>query len=222
DGWEVRLTTSYVPRYMYERVPICCPGERNCDHGRQIITSPAGENPATCANGGQMIYRDGQQRCECAPGYQGIWCNFRALPGDSQSQSGFPSGPLIRVLSAPAPYKNMVKEADMWRSKARQFPASPMLPVREHPAGAASPWAYPTAAMMQHQMMHAKMAQMEEMYRQSHGDFRNQIPPQSVAPLDARRTMAGNPNSVINSGANGRFLSASSANKNPYSKITSQ
>ncbi|GFR76408.1 hypothetical protein ElyMa_000482000 [Elysia marginata] len=178
EGWEVRTRTMNVPKHIYERVPVCCPWDNQCNHGRQpqTMTSPSGPGP--CANGGQLIYRDGKQKCECPPGFGGPWCQISEGVGAGHA---FPTGPLTRVRVTQGPFSEMVREAELWRQKVLQSrlggqfsqDAAPMLSRRDHLlASVVGPWAHQAAvwhqdtlrskmahAMAQAQMIQAQMTQ---------------------------------------------------------------
>ncbi|KAK3798029.1 hypothetical protein RRG08_034590 [Elysia crispata] len=219
EGWEVRTRTMNVPKHIYERVPICCPWDNQCNHGRQpqTVASPAGPGP--CANGGQLIYRDGQRKCECSPGFGGPWCQISEGAGALTAGHPFPTGPLTRVRVTQGPFSEMVREAELWRRKVLQNRqggqfsqgGAPMLSPRDHLlASVAGPWAQQAAmwhhdtlrskmtqAMTQAQMVRAQMAQAaQEHFGRGHGQWQ----PNDMTPFHVMRAMqqrGGNPYSAV-------------------------
>ncbi|RUS92159.1 hypothetical protein EGW08_000012 [Elysia chlorotica] len=219
EGWEVRTRTMNVPKHIYERVPVCCPWDTQCNHGRQLqaVASPAASGP--CANGGQLIYRDGQRKCECPPGFGGPWCQIPEGMGTIPASHPFPTGPLTRVRVTQGPFSEMVREAELWRQRAMmnrqggQFSqgAAPMLSPRDHLlASVAGPWAQQAAVWHQdtlrsklaHAMAQAQMAQaqMARTAQEHFGTGQGQWQQNEMTPFHITRAMqqrGGNPYSAV-------------------------
>lgn len=214
EGWEVRTRTMNVPKHIYDRVPVCCPWERQCNHARQpqVLSRVSGTGP--CANGGQLIYRDGQQKCECPPGFGGPWCEI--TEGMSAGQP-FPTGPLARVKVTQGPFSGMVREADLWRQRVLQnlqggqlsHGGASMLSAQDHLlASVAGPWAHQAAmwnqdamrSKMAQEMGHAQMVQAQIAQAAQTHFGRGQLQQHDLSPVNIMKAMqqsGGNPYSLM-------------------------
>ncbi|XP_055887625.1 uncharacterized protein LOC106070978 isoform X2 [Biomphalaria glabrata] len=170
EGWVVRTQRTLVPQFVYERVPVCCPWEQSCDQ-RQTnqVDQISQDSNAPCANGGQLIYKDGQQVCQCPSGYQGLWCQTPVTSSKVEHTPNFPKGSIIRLTTTSGPYLDQaLNEADIL--KRQQFPIVPMNGRMPVPRDAAPLTPYNQQAALWHQQaLRARLAQLQDLYVRSRG-----------------------------------------------------
>ncbi|XP_055887629.1 uncharacterized protein LOC106070978 isoform X6 [Biomphalaria glabrata] len=182
EGWVVRTQRTLVPQFVYERVPVCCPWEQSCDQ-RQTnqVDQISQDSNAPCANGGQLIYKDGQQVCQCPSGYQGLWCQTPVTSSKVEHTPNFPKGSIIRLTTTSGPYLDQaLNEADIL--KRQQFPIVPMNGRMPVPRDAAPLTPYNQQAALWHQQaLRARLAQLQDLYVRSRG----QLPPRMMEAAQA-------------------------------------
>ncbi|KAH9488558.1 hypothetical protein Btru_061823 [Bulinus truncatus] len=167
DGWVVRTQRTVVPQNVYERVPVCCPWDSNCHQSQQNQVHT--EMNAPCVNGGQLVYKDGQQTCQCPPGHRGLWCQISDNSGRPEPATNFPSGPVIRVASSSGPYMDQaIQQAEYLRRQqlAMNSPMYAPVPVQRE-VQPMSPYSQ-QAALWHQQALRARLSQLED-YARSRG-----------------------------------------------------